>query len=310
MRNGSEDMTKAIVIGANGYLGRHICLFLKQMNIPFLAVGKAKASIDNYSNYKSIDITNQVALSTLNFDVDYVFMFAGVTGTSNDKEVVSKFTMINEQGLKNVLSCCVNSNKIPKVIYPSSRLVYKGQKDLFLSEDAEKEAKTIYAQNKLNCESLLKHYNKKYNLTYTIYRICVPYGNLIDDSYSYGTVGFFLSKAKSGEDIPLYGDGELKRTFTHVNDLTRIIVESSFNKKTDNQIFNIGSNDNLSLKDVAKLIADKYGVGIRFVPWPKDALEVESGDTVFSDDKIRNSINVSYENSIATSFLPHNKTER
>lgn len=295
-------MSRIIVVGANGYLGRHICLFLTQMKIPFLAVGQNKVSIDNYSNYKSIDITNYDALSKLNFNVDYVFMFAGVTGTTSGKVASHKYTMINEQGLKNVLDCCVNADTIPKVIFPSTRLVYKGQKSLFLTESAEKEAKTIYAQNKLNCESLLAQYNQQHNLNYTIFRICVPYGNLIDDSYSYGTVGFFLSKAKSQNNIPLYGDGELKRTFTHISDLTNIILSVGLSDKSQNQIYNIGSNDNLSLRQVAELIASKYNVGLDFVEWPQTALQIESGDTVFSDKKIRKEFKIDYQYSINDYF--------
>ncbi|MDF1672018.1 MAG: NAD(P)-dependent oxidoreductase [Vicingaceae bacterium] len=303
-------MRSAIVFGSNGYLGRHICLYLKNNNINFTPLGKSEKSIDNYSNYLSVDITDLERLKKIDFNVDIIFMFAGLTGTKNDKSTVEKFTKVNEVGLQNIINCIVNKNKSPKVVFPSSRLVYKGEKNALLVEKSEKEKKTIYAQNKLNCEQILIESNNKHNINYTIFRVCVPYGNSFEDGYSYGTIGFFIGLAKSGENITLYGDGELKRTFTHVDDLSRIIVDSSFNKNSDNQIFNIGSNDNLSLKEVAKLIADKYSVGITYVPWPKDALEVESGDTVFSDDKIRNSLNVSYNNSIKTSFLPHNKIER
>lgn len=303
-------MRSAIVFGSNGYLGRHICLYLKNNHIDFTPIGKSEQSIDNYPNYLSVDITYSEQLNKIDFNVDVIFMFAGLTGTKNDESTIEKFTKVNEVGLQNIIDCIANKNESPKVVFPSSRLVYKGRKGTLLVENSEKEMKTIYAQNKLNCEQILIDSHNKYNINFTIFRVCVPYGNSFEDGYSYGTIGFFIGRAKSGENITLYGDGELKRTFTHVDDLSRIIVESSFNKNTDNQIFNIGSNDNLSLKEVAKLIADKYSVGITYVPWPEEALEVESGDTMFNDDKIRNSLNVSYKNSIKTSFLPHNKIER
>lgn len=303
-------MKNAIVFGSNGYLGRHICLYLKNNNINFTPIGKSKRSIDNYSNYLSVDITEIEQLKKIDFNVDIIFMFAGLTGTKNDESTVQKFTEVNEVGLQNIVNWIANKNKSPKIIFPSSRLVYKGSKNAFLIENSEKEMKTIYAQNKLNCEQILIDSYSKQNINHTIFRVCVPYGSNFENGYSYGTIGFFIDRAKSGEDITLYGDGDLKRTFTHVDDLSRIIVESSFNNNSDNQIFNIGSNDNLSLKEVAQLIAGKYGVGIKCVAWPQDALEVESGDTMFNDDKIRSSLNVSYEKSIVASFLPHNKTER
>ena len=295
-------MRNAVVFGANGYLGRHICLYLKNNNIHFTPIGRSEFSIDSYSNYLSVDITDFDELEKVDFAVDVVFMFAGLTGTSNDRVDVEKYTLINEGGLQNVLNSMVQKNMFPKIVFPSSRLVYKGVENTFLVEDSEKEKKTIYARNKINCEQMLLNFHNTNHIKYTIFRVCVPYGNSFDGDYSYGTIGFFLNKAKSGEDISLYGDGELKRTFTHVDDLTRIIVESSFNKASDNQIFNVGSNDNLSLKEVAKLIAERYSVGLKFIPWPKDALEIESGDTVFNDDKIKNYLNVNYDRSIISSF--------
>ena len=44
---------------------------------------------------------------------------------------------------------------------------------------------------------------------FTIFRICVPYGNLIDELYSYGTIGFFINRAMKGQNITIYGDGSL-----------------------------------------------------------------------------------------------------
>ena len=51
-------------------------------------------------------------------------------------------------------------------------------------------------------------------------------------------------------------------------------------------MFNIGGED-YSLKEMAELIAKKYDVGVDYVPWPDVALKIESGDTVFDDQKIR-----------------------
>ena len=65
-------MKKAILFGANGYLGRHIAYFLQKNNIEFIPTGSALKSIDNYPNYLKVDITNIEDLKKLDFDVDYV----------------------------------------------------------------------------------------------------------------------------------------------------------------------------------------------------------------------------------------------
>ena len=227
-------MKKAILFGANGYLGRHIAYFLWQNGIDFIPTDISKNSVDNYSNYLQIDITNKQELLLVDFNVDYVFAFAGLTGTGNSMELIKKFTKVNEEGLANIIERAESVEGL-RLVFPSTRLVYKGIENTFLKEDSEKEAKTIYAQNKINCETLLA--NSK--VDYSIFRICVPYGNLIDEEYSYGTIGFFINKAKSKNNITLYGDGSLKRTFTHVEDISKIILESLRNDNAKNNVYNI-----------------------------------------------------------------------
>ncbi|MDG1476879.1 MAG: NAD(P)-dependent oxidoreductase [Vicingaceae bacterium] len=283
-------MQKAIVFGANGYLGRHIAHFLKQQEIEFIPTGSSEKSVDGYPNYKQIDVSNIAELQQLDFNVDFVFAFAGLTGTGSSPEIIERFTKVNELGLANVVTCC-ESAKVGRLIFPSTRLVYKGVENTPLKEDSEKEAKTIYAQNKIACEKLLA----QSNVSYTIFRICVPYGNLIDTNYSYGTIGFFIGKASKGENITIYGDGSLKRTFSHVSDIVQVIFDSLSLSETVGQIYNIGSNDDLSLLEVAQLVAEKYGVSVEFVDWPESALSIESGDTIFDGSKLQQVTSYQYQ---------------
>ncbi len=286
-------MKRVLLIGANGYIGRHIAYFLEQADIKFVPAGKRPTSIDGYKNYVQVDITNPDSLRQLDFDIDCVFMFSGLTGTKNDEVSKKLYTLVNEQGLKNVLDCCKDTK--PRVVFPSSRLVYKGQKNVFLKEDTDNEAKTIYAQNKINCEQLLKDYQGEFGIDYTVFRICVPYGNLIDSNYSYGTLGFFLNRATNNQSITLYGTGEQKRTFTHISDIVHLIFEILSFSESKNNIYNIGSYDAKSLLEVANLVADKYGVNVEHIDWPEDALKIESGDTIFNDEKIMTLTSYKYQ---------------
>jgi len=291
-------MKKVIVFGSNGYLGRHIIYFLKRDNIEFLPIDCAETSIDQHLNYKQIDIVNSNEIDVLDFKVDYIFVFAGLTGTNIGFEDYERFVAVNEIGLLNILNHHKNSNSVARIVFPSTRLVYKGLKNQPLKESAEKEAKTIYAQNKLACEQYLNMYQNYYGIEYTIFRICVPYGNLIDNNYSYGTLGFFLNKVKNNENIPLYGNGDQKRTFTHVGDIAKIIIQSINSESTKNKVYNIGSNDNHSLLEVANMIASKNSIEVTLVEWPDEALKVESGDTIFDDVNLKQDVSFEYHFSL------------
>ena len=277
-------MKKIGVIGANGYIGKHIVSYLQRY---------FDVNVDSYDivaecdlpNYHKVDLTDKESIKGLNLDIDYIFMFAGLTGTYNGFNEYQKFISINELGLLNLLDAIKNSEYRPKVIFPSTRLVYKGV-DKSLKEDDLKECKTIYAANKLACEGYLQAYHDSFDIPYTIFRICLPYGNLLSTDYSFGTVGFFIRQAKAGKDITLYGGGNIKRTFTHMEDLCYQIIEGSFHHESNGQTYNVGG-ETLSLHDAAEIIAAKYGTKVTEIPWPERDLRIESSHTYFDDTKIR-----------------------
>lgn len=278
-------MLKSLVLGSNGYLGRHLGFFLEKSGFQNHNFDIHPQPVSGVENYQSFDISNKEDFSKLNPEVDFIFLFAGLSGTADGFNKYRDFVRINEIGLLNLLTWMRETGCKARIVFPSSRLVYKGKKNYALKEDDPKETRTIYALNKLAAENLLWMYQNAFGIDYTIFRICVPYGNMFDNHFSYGTMGFFLSKAQKKEDIVLFGDGNLRRTFTHVEDLCQIIMRSVQSETTRNEIFNIGG-ENLSLLEAATLVAQKYGVNVKFAEWPEMALKLESDDTVFDDSKL------------------------
>lgn len=281
-------MKKIAIIGACGYIGKHLVKYLRDnYNIDADTYNISAVSL---SNYRQVDLTDKNSVNNIDLNVDYIFDFAGLTGTYAGFEKYELYNSINELGLLNLLDAIKSSPYRPKIIYPSTRLVYKGV-DKPLKEDDEKETKTIYAVNKLACEGILQAYKASFDIPYTVFRICIPYGNLLSTDYSFGTVGFFIKQAKSGNDITLYGGGDVKRTFTHMEDLCYQIVEGAFNPNSNGEIYNIGG-ETLSLKEAAEIIAEKYDSKVVSVPWPDRDLRIESGHTYFDDAKIRSLIKI------------------
>lgn len=273
---------KVAIIGGRGFIGKHLDYYLRKrgVNSYVYDIEELKQPF-----YKSIDITQSSSLTSVDFDVDYIFMFAGLTGTYAGFDAYEKYVAINELGLLNLLNAIRKSQYRPKVIFPSTRLVYRG-KDKPLKEEDEKDFKTIYAANKIACEGYLKAYYDSFDIPYTVFRICIPYGNLLSSDYSFGTVGFFIKQAMAGKDITLYGGGSIKRTFTHMEDLCRQVIEGALKAESNGEIYNIGG-ETLSLYDAAEIIAKKYGVNVTAVPWPERDLRIESDHTYFDDTKIQ-----------------------
>lgn len=280
----NKNMKRCAVIGANGFIGRHLVKYLNEhFDVPIESYDIVPET--DLPNYHPVDLTSKASVEEINLDIDYIFNFAGLTGTYAGFDAYEKYVAINELSLLNLLDAIRKSQFRPKVIFPSTRLVYKGV-DKPLKEGDEKESKTIYAANKLACEGYLQAYKDSFDIPYTVFRICIPYGNLLSNDYSFGTVGFFIKQAKAGKDITLYGGGSIKRTFTHMEDLCSQVINGAFNENSNGEIYNVGG-ETLSLHDAAEIIAKKYGVNVVAVPWPERDLRIESDHTYFDDSKIK-----------------------
>lgn len=279
-------MKKIAIIGANSYIARNLIFILSQKPDQFqLALyDYTDSHIDDSEGYTKIDILSKDSVKNIDFNCDALLIFVGKTGTANGFDNYEAFIDINEKSLLNILNEYVQQNSEAKIIFPSTRLVYKGSKDK-IQENSVKEFKTIYAINKYACEQYLNMYSRTFGIQYCIFRISIPYGTLIPNASSYGTAEFMLNKAINGENIILYGDGNTRRTLTYMGDLCDILITGALSDKFINDIYNIGGED-YSLSEMAELIAKKYNVEVDYVPWPKMAEAVESGNTVFDSEKL------------------------
>ena len=279
------------ILGCNGYLGKNLSYLLNQKKITNFDYDINNTSENNWMNYSQLDVTSKKDFNKIDKNVEVIFFMAGVTGTYDSFESYEKYYKVNVLGLINLLDYIKSLEKKPRIIFPSTRLVYKGLKSGLLDEIALKNPKTTYALSKIVCEQTLEIYHNVFNVNYDVLRICVPYGNLVNTGYSYGTLGFFEEKAKNNGVITIYGDGKLRRTFSHIEDVCEVFIQLSQKKRQlSNSIYNIGGHC-YSLLEVAKKVAEKYKAKIEFIEWPKNEFIVESGDTVFCSKKLDSYLN-------------------
>ena len=144
-------MKTVAIIGANSYIARNVLFKLKQLKCNIWLYDCAEKHVDNETGYTQIDILSKESVSKINFNCDVIFMFVGRTGSVNGFDEYNTFLNINQMALLNVLNEYRLQNSKAKIIFPSTRLVYKGKNGI-LSEDSEKEFKTVYAINKYACE--------------------------------------------------------------------------------------------------------------------------------------------------------------
>ena len=279
-------MKKIVVIGANSYLARNLIHTIKMQEESYelKLYGREAQHKDGLGNYTCINILNKEDVKIINFACDIIYFFVGKTGSTNAFEEYETFIDVNEKALLNVMSEYVAQKSSAKFVFPSTRLVYKGV-DGVLTEDSEKAYKSIYAINKHACEMYIQLYHEMFNLQFVIFRVCVPYGTLIPNAISYGTMEFMLNNAQQGKDISIYGDGNIRRTLTYIGDLSLAMLNGALHESCKNGIYNIGGEE-YTLGELAELVAEKYRVKVNYIPWPEMAKKMESGGTVFDSCKL------------------------
>jgi UDP-glucose 4-epimerase len=121
---------KVQILGSNGYIGKNFTHYLgSQNNIEIELFDVQQKSIHNSFQYISLDISDNSQVSKINFDSDLIYIFSGLTGTGAGFDKYEDYLKVNELGLLNILNSLKEQNYKGRIIFPSTRLVYKGIKD-------------------------------------------------------------------------------------------------------------------------------------------------------------------------------------
>lgn len=288
-------MKKIAIIGANSSLAKSFILYLDKKQEVELKLYDIQPS-DSWMGrqYQRINFMIPESLDLIDYDCDLMYIFSGLTGTVRGFDNYADYIDINEKGLVSLLNCAAQKQTGCRIIYPSSRLVYKsiGKQ---LSEESELECRSIYAVNKMAAEQYIRAYGNVFGLTFTIFRIAIPFGTVGEEEARYGIVSVLKEQAEKRGIITLYGGGEGLRTFTHIEDICDALYRGGSHEKTKNGIFNIGGYT-CSLKELAERIAVRYRAEIQTVPWPELYGKVEVPDGWLNSRKLDGILNMKYRN--------------
>ena len=170
---------------------------------------------------------------------------------------------------RNVLVASLR-HKVQRVVFCSSSMVYEKVELSPSSEEMVDEAvapATEYGLSKFVNERLSIAYWKQYGLSYTIWR---PFNVLTKYEESTGALGdshVFADFIKAIvidqlDTVPILGDGQQIRCFTHIDEISQAIADHSFCDITKNQIYNIGNVEPVTMEELARRI--KYIAATEF----------------------------------------------
>lgn len=258
-------MKRVIVTGGLGFIGSNLVEHLldKGYDVRVIDSNRESKYIFNDATYYYNDITKEIHNHSDIFEgVDAIFHLAAEIYVQKSLEFPTLFKDVNEDGTKNILNYAAMYN-IKNFIFSSTSAIYGNKSNGGGSlESDEVECLNAYSQSKYNAEQICKEYSKQYSMNISSLRYFNVYGNRQHESGQYApAIGKFLKQKENNEPITVTGDGKQTRDFINVLDVVKANYDAYKGNK-DFNIYNIGSADNISIVDLAKMISND----IVFIP--------------------------------------------
>ncbi len=268
-------MPKFLITGAAGFIAS--CLVDRLISDPnnfvvgidnFLT-GKREnlpnPTVENYKFYEcDVNEFAQVAKIFSDYKFDYVFHYAALVGVKRTLENPLK-VLDDVSGIKYILQLS-KENGVKRIFFSSSSEVYGEPVEFPQHEETTPlNSKLPYAVVKNIGESYLKAYQQEFGLDYTIFRFFNTYGNRQSEDF---VISKFLKLAHSNQDIMIYGDGLQTRTFCFISDNIEVKLKILNNDLAVNDVVNLGSDLEISILDLAKLIIAKTNSKSKIVHLP------------------------------------------
>jgi UDP-glucose 4-epimerase len=205
-------------------------------------------------------------------DCDRVYHLAASVGVRLIIDKPTESLINNIVSTERVLRSASRYRK-PILITSTSEVYGKSKQESFSEGDdrimgATDKARWGYANSKSTDEFLAMAYYQETRLPVVIVRLFNTVGPRQTGQYGM-VVPNFVSQALRGFPIPVHGDGSQTRCFCHVKDVVPALVELMTRQKAYGSVYNIGSDHEISIRDLAELVVKKTGSKseIRYIPY-------------------------------------------
>jgi nucleoside-diphosphate-sugar epimerase len=258
-----------MVIGGNGFLGQHLIeLIREKFSIWVVDITKG---VEQMATFVDCDITNFQEVSKLFAAArpDAVIHLAAITGVERCQLRPYESFLVNVLGTYNV--AYMTALHKSRLVFASSREVYGETLQSMTDEVAEMRPNNLYGLTKMLGESIVKWLQASMGLRYVILRFTNLYGPG-GDQYA---VAAITKRAIEGEDIPVFGGNQVLNLID-ARDAARAIEICLIKSEADNEIYNIGTHDTVSVSEVINRIVSLCNSTSKIVPSP-----MRAGDTKF-----------------------------
>jgi UDP-glucose 4-epimerase len=229
--------------------------------------------------------------SVLNVDIldglvlrsDLVYHLAAVVGVEHYVGDPYEVLNVNINGAQAVLKLAYKYNR--KVVFSSTSEVYGRNPRVPFAEDDERVLgstridRWCYSTSKAAAEHFCFAYHRL-GLPVVILRYFNVYGPRLDKIDVGRVITIFMGQVLRGEPVTVIGDGKQTRCFTYVDDAIRATVEAGLNDRVVGEIFNVGTDVETNILELAETMIRIAGSPSKVVLVPQASVYGESYEDV------------------------------
>lgn len=278
--------TYDLVTGGAGFIGAHVAAHL-------LAQGRQVLVLDDLSGGFAENLPPEVPLITgsvtdvelldrifTEHKIEHIYHLAAYAAEGLS-HFIRRFNYDNNViGSINLINCAVK-HKVKCFVFTSSIAVY-GAGQCPLKESAPPQPEDPYGIAKYAVELDLKAAHEMFGLNYVVFRPHNVYGEFqnLGDRYR-NVIGIFMNQLMQGIPLTIFGDGSQTRAFSYVGDVAPHIADCVRIPNALNQVFNLGADQDYSVKELAETVSEVMGMAgtLQFLPARNEVLHAYSDHT-------------------------------
>jgi len=239
------------------------------------------------------DIRDEFSMSYLVKDKDYLFNLAGQTSHIDSMNDPYTDLEINCRAQLFILEACRRHNPGIRIVYASTRQIYGRPDFLPVDEGHILHPTDVNGINKMAGEWYHILYSRVHDIKSCALRLTNTYGPRMRIKDARQTfLGIWIRNLIEERPIEVWGDGSQLRDFNFVDDVIEAMLMCALSEVTASEIYNLGSYQHISLRDLAELMVKIHGKGkCRIIPFPEERKVIDIGDYYSDFSKIKGALN-------------------
>ena len=258
-------MSRALVVGGNGFIGAHLVNSLVGAGWEVTVLHKYEqprySQMPSAARFLRGDLTQESLLAEAVAGQDVVYHLLWTTTAIH--EVANRDPAADVQAnllpTIHLIEACRAAGAGRLVFTSSGGTVYGRTQIAPIPESHPTNPVSAYGVSKLAVEKYLQLFHHLHDLDYAIIRPSVPYGPYQNPLARQGAVAVFLHRVAKGLPLTIWGDGSVTRDYFYIADLVDALVLAGSQPLGSERIFNIGGVEEVSLNQLIAYVEGTVG---------------------------------------------------